>query len=161
MVLECGWRHAQKRWSWEFKDFEKTASWGRPLKIAVEFFGSRPAEIFNTTRCGAHCGWGQRRMVSIGFKKLCLSPRVAKDRSQKLINPFVSETTESASLPGSGRIDSAVWMHYLDTKKMAGEEARRQLHQNAASSIERVLAATSHKAPTIRPPAFHHENYPS
>ena len=27
---------------------------------------------------------------------MCLSPRVAMDRSQKLINPFVSETTESA-----------------------------------------------------------------
>ena len=27
--------------------------------------------------------------------------------------------------------------------------------------IEQVLAATPHKAPTIRPPASHHENYPS
>ena len=43
---------------------------------------------------------------------------------------------------------------------MAGEEARRQLHKNAASNIEQVLAATSHKAPTIRPTASHHENYP-
>ena len=33
----------------------------------------------------------------------------------------------------------------------------RQLHKNAASNIEQVLAAT----PTIRPPASHHENYPS
>ena len=44
---------------------------------------------------------------------------------------------------------------------MAGEEARRQLHKNAASNIEQVLAATPHEAPTIRPPASHHENYPS
>ena len=44
---------------------------------------------------------------------------------------------------------------------MAGEEARRQLHKNAASNIEQVLAATPHKALTIRPPASHHENYPS
>ena len=29
-----------------------------------------------------------------------------------------------------------------------------------ASNIEQVLAATPHKAPTIRPPASHHENYP-
>ena len=28
-------------------------------------------------------------------------------------------------------------------------------------AILNVLAATSHKAPTIRPPASHHENYPS
>ena len=36
-----------------------------------------------------------------------------------------------------------------------------QLHKNVASNIEQVLAATSHKAPTIRLPASHHENYPS
>ena len=34
--------------------------------------------------------------------------------------------------------------------KTAGEEARRQLHKNVASNIEQVLAATPHKAPTIR-----------
>ena len=28
-------------------------------------------------------------------------------------------------------------------------------------NLEQVLAATPHKAPTIRPPASHHENYPS
>ena len=43
-------------------------------------------------------------------------------------------------------------MHYLDAKKTAGEEARRQLHKNAASNIEQVLEATPHKAPTIRLP---------
>ena len=37
----------------------------------------------------------------------------------------------------------------------------RQLHKNAASNIEQVLEATPHKAPTIRPPTSHHENYPS
>ena len=36
---------------------------------------------------------------------------------------------------------------------MAGEEARRPLHKNVESNIEQVLAATPHKAPTIRPPA--------
>ena len=40
---------------------------------------------------------------------------------------------------------------------MAGEEARRQLHKNVESIIEQVLAATPHKAPTIRPPASHHK----
>ena len=64
-------------------------------------------------------------------------------------------------LPGSGCVDSAVWLHYLDANKTAGEEARRQLHKNVASNTEQVLAATPHKAPTIRPPASHHENYPS
>ncbi len=49
----------------------------------------------------------------------------------------------------------------LNSDKTAGEEARRQLHKNAASNIEKVLEATPDKAPTIRPPTSHHENYPS
>ena len=64
-------------------------------------------------------------------------------------------------LSSSGRVDTAMWMHYLDTNKTAGEKARRQLHKNAASNIEQVLEATPHKAPTIRPPTSHHKNYPS
>ena len=44
---------------------------------------------------------------------------------------------------------------------MSGEEATRQLHENVASNIEQDLAATPHKAPTIRPPTSHHENYPT
>ena len=39
-------------------------------------------------------------------------------------------------------------MHYMDSNKTAGEEARRQLHKNAASNLEQVLAATPHKTPT-------------
>ena len=54
-------------------------------------------------------------------------------------------------LPGNG--------HYMDSNKTAGEEARRQLHKNAASKLEQVLAATPHKTPTVRPPASYHENY--
>ena len=66
---------------------------------------------------------------------------------------------ETQFLPGSGRVDTAVWMHYMDANKTAGEEARWQLHKNDASNIEQVLAATHHKAPNIRSPASHHENY--
>ena len=62
---------------------------------------------------------------------------------------------------GSCHIDTAVRMHYMDANKTAGEEARRQLHKNAASNIEQVLAATPYKTPIIRPPTSHHENYPS
>ena len=68
---------------------------------------------------------------------------------------------ETQFLPGSGRVDTAVWMHYLDANKTAGEEAWRQLHKNAASNIKQVLEVTPHKATTIRPPASHHEDYPS
>ena len=52
-------------------------------------------------------------------------------------------------------------MHYMDSNKTAREEARRQLHKNAASYLEQVLAATPHKTPTVRPPASYHENYSS
>ena len=41
------------------------------------------------------------------------------------------------------------------------KEAGRQLHKNVESNIEQVLAATPHKAPTMRPPVSHYENYPS
>ena len=72
-----------------------------------------------------------------------------------------SDLTDKMFLPSSCHIDTAVWMHYMDANKTAGEEARRQLHKNVASNIEQVLAATPHKTPAIRPPASHHENYPS
>ena len=68
---------------------------------------------------------------------------------------------EAHFLPGSSRVDTTVWIHNLDANKMAGEEARQRLHKNAGSNIEQVLEATPNKAPTIRPPASRHENYPS
>ena len=36
-----------------------------------------------------------------------------------------------------------------------------QIYANFVNNIEQVLAATPHKAPTIRTLASHHENYPS
>ena len=54
-------------------------------------------------------------------------------------------------LPGSGLIDTAIWLHYMDANKTAGEEARRQLHKNATCNLKQVLAATPHKTPTVRP----------
>ena len=49
----------------------------------------------------------------------------------------------------------------MDSNKTAGEEARRQLHKNAACNLEQVLAATPHKTPIVRPPTSYHENYSS
>ena len=69
-------------------------------------------------------------------------------------------TDKMQFLPGSGHIDTAIWVHYMDANKTAGE-ARRQLHKNAACNLEQVLAATPHKTPTVRPPASYHENYSS
>ena len=69
--------------------------------------------------------------------------------------------TETQFLQGSGHIDTAIRVHYMDANKTAGEEARRQLHKNAACNLEQVLATTPHKTPTVRPPASYHENYSS
>ena len=58
-------------------------------------------------------------------------------------------------------VDTAIGMDYLDANKTAGEEAWRQLHKNVESNIDQVLEATPNKAPSIRPPPSHHENYQS
>ena len=68
---------------------------------------------------------------------------------------------ETQFLPGSGHIDTAIWVHYMDANKTAGEEARRQLHKNATCNLEQVLVATPHNTLTVRPPASYHENYSS
>ena len=44
------------------------------------------------------CVGYQHSIVSIGFYELCLSPLVAKDWRRNEVNPFVSETTESACI---------------------------------------------------------------
>ena len=45
---------------------------------------------------------------------------------------------EAQILPGSGCIDTAIWMHYMDANQTAGEETWRQLHKNVESNIEQV-----------------------
>ena len=62
-------------------------------------------------------------------------------------------------LSSSSRVDTAVWIHYIDANETDGEKAWRRLHKNAASNIEQVLEATPHKAAAIWPPTTHLENY--
>ena len=50
-------------------------------------------------------------------------------------------------------------MHYIDADLTYGEKALQQWHKNAASNIEQVLEAASHKAAAVRPPTTHHKNY--
>ena len=50
-------------------------------------------------------------------------------------------------------------MHYMDTNLMDGKKAWRQLHKNAASNIEQVLEAATHKTAAVRPTTTLHENY--
>ena len=64
-------------------------------------------------------------------------------------------------LPGSGCVDTAIWMHHMDANEAAREETRRKLHKNVESSIKQVLETTPHETPTIRTLAPHHENYTS
>ena len=50
---------------------------------------------------------------------------------------------------------------YSWKKKMVGEKAWQQLHNNAASNIEQVQEAIHHKAAAVQAPTTHHKNYPS
>ena len=59
--------------------------------------------------------------------------------------------------PSSSRIDTTVWMHYMDANKMYGEKAWWQLHKNVVSNIEQVLEAAPNKAAAVRPLTTHHE----
>ena len=69
-----------------------------------------------------------------------------------------NRSNETQFLLGSGHMDTAIRVHYMDANKMAGEEARQQLHKNVVCNLEQVLVATTHKTPTVQPPAPYHEN---
>ncbi len=61
-------------------------------------------------------------------------------------------------LPGSSRVDIAIWMHYMDATK----QMEKKLDDNyTRSNIEQVLEATPHKAAALRPTTTYHENYQS
>ena len=62
-------------------------------------------------------------------------------------------------LPSSGRVDTAIWMHYMDANKTNREKARQQLHKNTTSNFEQVTVAAPHKAAVVRPPTTYLENY--
>ena len=100
----------QKTWSWEFEDFEKTVVEIRPLWRAVVFStveacgwvfristGRDEFEILNITRCAERGGGVSIVWLAKTFKN-CVSLLVSKNRSQKLINPLVSETKKSARI---------------------------------------------------------------
>ena len=77
---------------------------------------------------------------------------------------YISQSTDKMKrsfFPSSGRVDTTIWMHYMDANKKAGEKACRRLYKNAASNFEQVLEAAPHKAAAVRPPTSHHENYPN
>ena len=103
MRLECGWRHAQKRWFLEFEDFEKEwveiEPWTQTVEFlslrhrvefstiaaAVKFFGSRPVQ--DAPRIG---GVSIVRIVSLSLYR--------HEPTSEINKPCVSETTESARI---------------------------------------------------------------
>ena len=73
----------------------------------------------------------------------------------------LTDKMKRSFFPSSGRIDTAVWVHYMDANKRYGEKAWRKLHKNAATNIELVLVVASHKEAAVRPLTTYHENYPN
>ena len=51
--------------------------------------------------------------------------RMAIDKLSIIWKSNLSYKMKRSFFPGSGRVDTAVWMHHFDANKMAGEEARR------------------------------------
>ena len=49
----------------------------------------------------------------------------------------------------------------MDTNEADGTMARWELHKNATSYFEQILAATLHKTTAVQPLTFHHKNHPS
>ena len=84
-----------------------------------------------------------RRSVSSTEKDIDTWLTMAGTAIDKL--SIIWKTDLKDKIESSGRIDSAIWMHYLDANKTVGEKARRQLHKNAASNIKQVLEAAPEK----------------
>ena len=63
-------------------------------------------------------------------------------------------------LPGSGGVDTAIWMHYMDSKKWL----EKKLDGNYTRMLREILNKSWRQhptTPTVRPPASYHENYSS
>ena len=118
---------------------------GTPLKLVDKFtyLGSSVASTEKDIDTRLTKAWTAINRLSIIWKS---------DLTDKMKRSFFQAAVVSILLYGC-----TTWT----LKKTAGEEARRQLHKNAASNLEQVLAATPHKTPTVRPPASYHENYSS
>ena len=113
---------------------------GTPLKLVDKFtyLGSSIASTEKDTDTRLTKAWTAINRLSIIWKS---------DLTDKMKRSFFQAAVAPILLYGC-----TTW---------TGEEARRQLHKNAASNLEQVLAATPHKTPTVRPPASYHENYSS
>ena len=111
-----------------------------PLKLVDKFtyLGSSVASTEKDIDTRLTKAWTAINRLSIIWKS---------DLTNKMKRSFFQAVVASILLYGCTTL----------TNKTAGEEARRQLHKNAASNLEQVLAATPNKTPTVRPPASYHK----
>ena len=118
---------------------------GTPLKLVDKFtyLGSSVESTEKDIETRLTKAWTAINLLSIIWKS---------DLTDKMKRSFFQAAVTSILLYGC---------IYMDANKTAGEEARWQLHKNAACNPEQVLAVTPHKTPTVRPPAPYHENYSS
>ena len=118
---------------------------GTPLKLVDKFtyLGSSVESTEKDIETRLTKAWTAINRLSIIWKS---------DLTDKMKRSFFQAAVTSILLYGC-----TTWT----LTKTAGEEARRQLHKNAACNLEQVLAATPHKTPTVQPPAPYHENYSS
>ena len=118
---------------------------GTPLKLVDKFtyLGSSVESTEKDIETRLTKAWTAINRLSIIWKS---------DLTDKMKRSF---------LQASCQIDTAISLLYLDANKTAGEETGWQLQKNAACNPERVLEAAPHLTPTVRSPAFFHENYSS
>ena len=116
---------------------------GTPLKLVDKFtyLGSSVASTEKDIDMRLTKAWTAINRLSIIWKS---------DLTDKMKRSFFQAAVVSILLYGC-----TTW-----TNKTAGE-ARWQLHKNAVSNLEQVLAATPHKTSTVRSPASYHKNYSS
>ena len=99
---------------------------------------------------------------SVSSTKTDINMRLAKpwtaiDRLSVIWKLDLTDKMKCSFFPSDGRVDTAIWMQYMDTNKMYGEKTWPQLHKNAESNIEQVQETTPHKTVTIRPRTTHHK----
>ena len=81
--------------------------------------------------------------------------RTALGRLSVIWKSDLADEKKTQFLQSSSRIDTTVWMHYMDANKTYGEKARLRLHKNAVSNNEKVLEAAPTKKSAVRPLTNH------
>ena len=61
----------------------------------------------------------------------------AIDKLSVIWKSDLADNMKFSFFSSSGRVDTAVWMHYMDINKTLREISWRQLHKNAASNTEK------------------------